>query len=394
VISIGQNSDFGDIDQCLVELEHVDQADLEVPLRFVQDRIGFRAAVIQAIITWARHKSESHVIPCITKPDQPSDWLQPLCATEHGLVAMLMAPRVETPEGISVDPQSLDLTHRAYEQISLGPRETVDGSFFLVANRFGRVEHAYDHLSPKIAPPTKIEWFKHEVKDQVERCVFGSGAKHFASDDSTNIADIAYELFANAEEWGSNDIDGSNIRPNIRGIILKVHGNPLQGFSQYDETPTTEYLDQWQAEQSVVPKLLEVSIFDAGVGLAQHALGKRVTETTSLTEEYEKVMQCLRKYSSASGRTYRGLGLHYVMSLLTQTKGFLRYRSGRLSLFRNFYKQPFMPDIGRDTLEPTRRTRLRAKNIYFFDWRSNSLDLVHAPPVDGALFTLLFPLGR
>jgi len=302
---------------------------------------------------------------------------------------MLMAPRVETPQGMSVDPKSLGLAYRAYEQISLGPRETVDGSFFLVGNRFGRVEHAYDHLSPKTASPTKIEWFKHEVKNQVERCVLGS----------INIADIAYELFANAEEWGGNDIDGSDIRPNVRGIILKVHGNPLQGFSQYDETPTTEYLDQWKAEQGAIPKLLELSIFDAGVGLAQHALGKRITETTSLKEEYEKVMECLRKYSSASGRTYRGLGLHYVMSLLTQTKGFLRYRSGRLSLFRNFYRQPFMPDIGRDTLDPARQTRLRAKNIYFFDWRSKSLDLksldlIHAPPVDGALFTLLFPLRR
>jgi hypothetical protein len=394
VISIEQNSDFGDIDQCLVELERVDQADLELPLRFAEDRIGFRAAIIQAIITWARHKSGSHVVPCFTKTDQRANWLKSLCASQHGLVALLMAPRVESPEGIGLEPKSLDEAHRAYEQISIKPRETVDGSFFLVTNLFGKVEHAYDHLSPKTAPPAKIEWFKQEVKGQLERCVSGSGAKHLASDDSSNIAEIAYELFANAEEWGSKEIDDSDIRPNVRGIILKVHKNPLRGFSQYDETPTTEYLDQWQAEQSAIPKLLEVSIFDAGVGLAQHALAKRITATTSLKQEYENVMQCLRKYSSASGRTYRGLGLHYVMSLLTQTKGFLRYRSGRLSLFRNFHKQPFFPDIGRDALDPTRRSRLRAKNVYFFDWRSRSLDLVHAPPVDGALFTLLFPLKR
>src|SRR5205823_2735974 len=118
------------------------------------------------------------------------------------------------------------------------------------------------------------------------------------------------------------------------------------------------------------------------------AFGKPVTASIALKEEYEKVMQCLRKYSSASGRTYRGLGLHYVMSMLSKTKGFLRYRAGRLSLFRNFHKQPF----GADLAARPNKTRFRADNIFFFDWRSRSLELIHTTSVDGALFTMLFPL--
>lgn len=394
MITIAQNSDFTDIDRYLIELEKVDEDDLLIPLRFARSPVGFQAALIQLIITWARHKKSNQLIASVTKADKLTSWLQTLCETEYGLVAILMAPEIESPQGTTLNPNSIEEAYRAYRQICAGPRESRDGSFFLVTNRFGKLEHQYDQLSPSRAQPTGIEWFKREVRRQIDRCTSLANAKHVNSDDSRYIADIAYELFANADEWGSYELDGSEIRPNIRGMIVQVHEDPLSGFSQYDETPTSEYLDQWQLTEGSVPKFLEVSIFDAGVGLAQHALCKRVTEETPLQEESDKVLECFRKYSSASGRTFRGLGLYYVMSMLTRTRGFLRYRSGRLSLFRNFHKQPFLPDIGRDAPDPTRRSRLRAKNIYFYDWRTKSPECMRGPSVDGALFTLLFPLRR
>lgn len=386
MIAINENSDFSDVDQHLVEIADSRETDLEVPLRFTEDKIGFRAAVIQLIITWAREQKGIHIVVA----DKTPEWLTSCCAVDHGLIAVLMAPSVESPEGLALDPKSIKEAYDEYRRIAIKPREAVDGALFLVTNVFGTVEHAYDHLAPKTAQPEKIASFKDEVKNQLERCIAAAASRLLTPNDFTDIAEIVYELFANAEEWGCKDIDGSDIEPNARGIIFKIHRGPF--FSQYDETPPGEYLNQWQAEEKADPSFLEISIFDSGVGLAQHKIGKRVTETTSLKEEYDNVMHCLRKYSSASGRSYRGLGLHYVMSLLTRTRGFLRYRSGHLSLFRNFYRQPLLSDIGRTKLDPARRSAFRADNIYFFDWRSGSLDLIRAPSADGALFTLLFPL--
>lgn len=387
VISLTHKSDFADIDRCLVELEQVERTDLQITPR-VANAVGFRAGMIQLIVTWARRKNENSLLAHVTKPDHSQATLERLCATEHGLVGVLIAPHVKTTKGLSLDSRSLHEAERVYREIASEPRETPRGSLFLVTNRFGKLDHAYDHLSPATASAPRIEWFKQRVRGEIEHCISRSNAKHLAPDDSRDIAEIAYELLANAEEWGSNDIDGSDIRPNVRGIILSVHEDPLSDFSQYHDTPTTEFLYDWQSAEGRVPKFLEVSVFDAGVGLAQQAFGKPITDSIALKEEYDKLMQCLRKYSSASGRTYRGLGLHYVMSMLSKTKGFLRYRGGRLSLFRNFHKQPF----GADLAASSNKTRFRADNIFFFDWRSRSLELIRTTSVDGALFTMLFPL--
>jgi hypothetical protein len=387
VISIEQNSNFSDIEHYFDVLDQSTETDLEIPLRFTENRIGFDAAMIQVIITWARRNKAGYLTPATADPA----WLQELCIKEHGLVALLMASQVQSPKGLDLQTESLNELQHAYRQIALQPWNLVDGKLFLVSNLFGKLEHAYDKLSPATATPESVESFKNTVLGALKDSLAICGAKHLSDSDPTHIADILYELFVNAEEWGSKEINGPDIRPNIRGVIIKVH----QGLflSQYDESPPGDYLNHWQAIERR-SNFLEVSVFDAGIGLAQHALERPITEETPLKEEYEKVMKCLRKYSTASGRTYRGLGLHYVMQLLTQTKGFLRYRSGRLALFRDFHPdaQPYMSSIGHSEIDATAQSPFRADNVYFYDWRSRSLDLVQAPIADGALFTLIFPL--
>jgi hypothetical protein len=393
MISLERIPNIAAIDDYLSHLEKREPSDLSLPLRLPDSGIGFKVALIQLILTWARLNPANRLIVPAKKEQTASAYLRTLCASEHGLVGVLVAPRVEAVQGINLGPSAINECHAAYAKISREPTSNPDGSFFLVSNRLGHLEHAYDHLSPKTAPPTRIEWFKAEVNRHLERCVSQSGGKHFAPGDSRDIAEIVYEVFANAEEWGSKDIDGQDIRPNVRGLLLTVHDIGEEHISNRNiSTPTAKYFQQWERDENAALKFLEVSIFDAGMGLAQHALRRPVTETTSLKEEYDMVMKCLRKYASASGRTFRGLGLHHVMSLLTKTKGFLRYRSGRLSLFRDFHEQPFMPAIGRETIDPTRHSKFRSLNIYFFDWGSQTADLIPAPWADGALFTMIFPL--
>lgn len=381
------------LDGFLARSRDKEATDFALPIRLSETGIGFQATVIQLLLTWARSNSANRLIISRRVEQTASADIKRLCATEHGLVALLIAPRVETPQGLNLGSLAIAECHAAYSKISRQPAATRSNSFFLVSNRLGKLEHAYDHLAPKTAPPPRIEWFMRKVSRNLDDCISASGSKHFAPSDAKDVVEIIYEVFANAEEWGSKSVDGERIRPDARGILLQVHDIAHEHLSNNNiATPSVHYVQQWKDGQHARRKFLEVSIFDAGIGLAQHALGKAITDATSIKDEYDLVIRCLRKYTSASGRTFRGLGLHRVMALLTQTKGFVRYRSGRLSLFRNFYEQPFMPAIGREALDQTPPTKFRERNIYLFDWATQSPALTEAPWADGALFTMIFPL--
>ena len=393
MISLERIVTIAALEQFLVRAQQNGPIDFLLPVRLSESGIGFQASVIQLILTWAKSNEANRLVISRRIEEAASADVKRLGMTEHGLVGLLVAPRVETTQGSNLASIAISECHVAYAKISRTPVSSPSNSFFLVSNRLGKLDHAYDHLAPKTAPPSRIQWFVQEVNRCLESCISQSGSKHFAPGDSKDIADIVYEVFANAEEWGLKNVDGTTIRPNTRGVLLKVHDIAHEHVSDSNiSTPPIRYIQQWKDERNAGRKFLEVSVFDAGIGLAQHALGRAITDTTSLKEEYDLVMKCLRKYTSASGRTFRGLGLHRVMTLLTQTKGFVRYRSGRLSLFRNFHEHPFMPAIGRETSEPTRHGKFRERNIYLFDWATQSASLTEAPWAAGALFTMIFPL--
>jgi hypothetical protein len=60
-------------------------------------------------------------------------------------------------------------------------------------------------------------------------------------------------------------------------------------------------------------------------------------------------------------------------------RGYLRVRSGRLALERDFVRDPYQPDV--DETEP-----------WLGDWGSGSRSPTLAPSVAGTLFTTLIPI--
>ena len=399
-ISIRPPHNIAAVEQYLAGLERTEgDVDLTLPLTLEEERAGGKAALIQAIITWARRSESGRLITRIKDSDAIPTYLQSLAKKEHGLVAMLMASDVMTADKNSLRSQVLQETHREYSKISQEPQRGGTSCFFLVTNRFSREETAprYDHITPRSTGPSNIQWFKRELTRHIENSIDRSKAKAISPADCAAIGEIAYELFANAEEWGSEHFDGSEISPNVRGIFIAVHGKskPKQRDLLEDvrgSPPMERFVSDWYARAPVTPGFLEISVFDAGIGLAERAAATPLNEEVPLDQEYDLVMKCFRKYSSTSNRSSRGLGLYYVMSLLTKTRGFLRYRSGRLSLFRDFNQHQFMPALGRDSFGAAIHTDFREHNIFLFDWKSQSPELVRSPRVDGALFTLLFPL--
>ena len=78
--------------------------------------------------------------------------------------------------------------------------------------------------------------------------------------------------------------------------------------------------------------LLEISTFDAGSGFAETFRRKPIAGMTH-DEELEAVQTCFGKNQTSKGRSGFGQGLYRVLRLLKQKNGFLRLRTGRLSLW-------------------------------------------------------------
>jgi hypothetical protein len=146
--------------------------------------------------------------------------------------------------------------------------------------------------------------------------------------------------------------------------------------------------------------LLEISVFDSGIGLAQQNLRHVVDDAISVEKEYASVLECLRKRGTSSTTPLRGLGLYRVMHLLTRLKGFLRLRTSRLGLFRDFLDDPY--PLG-DSFAPEKLQKDFYRGFeYLWDWDSDPESIRNDPNalltktrralVTGTLFTLWIPL--
>jgi hypothetical protein len=128
--------------------------------------------------------------------------------------------------------------------------------------------------------------------------------------------------------------------------------------------------------------MLETSILDSGPGLARKISGKNNLSEISIEREVELVKECLIKHRTTSksfSSTIKGQGLDKVLKLLDK-KGFLRIRTGRLELFRNFISDPYTESYTVD-------------KVVLKDFISNSLNYTALPEASGTLYTFYYPIG-
>lgn len=202
-----------------------------------------------------------------------------------------------------------------------------------------------------------------------------------ASVDAQILTRLCYELFSNTHEWARSEIDGTRIRKSFRGVLIsKVDADSISGEA---DDPQSQYL--LTCKRSGRP-VLELSVFDAGVGLASRISGSPLSEFPTLDAEHTWLNECLRLRSSSSKAAMRGVGLHWVLSALNQFKGYIRIRSGRLSLFRNFLLDPYLETA----------TSIQSKpelfNPRLLDFQSNYVGVSELSPIRGTLLTVLVPL--
>lgn len=207
----------------------------------------------------------------------------------------------------------------------------------------------------------------------------------------SHINGILYELFDNTNKWGRHSHTGAVLNPNLRGIYSKFYKLEMKNISSYTDSVGLKRYFRKINEGNLVKDepikyvtFLEISVFDGGSGLVQKFSGQDLNNL-SIKAEYDILLDCLKKHNTSHKEfgdfESRGLGLNRIMSLLHKKSGFLKIRSGRMFLYRDFITYPFY--INEDLNDP---------KYWLFDWENDGTNPSQHTKVEGTLITMLIPI--
>lgn len=392
MLSFGANETISSVEDRLKQLDGSDVDALYLTPNIDIFHPGAEAALFQLVLTWAAFSTQKAVITQIAKGIDTEKSLLNLVQSDYSLVALIAARTVRGAGNAD---------------ISMPAARVIQSELSTAKTPFSA--HDRDHAASLIvshsslAPPSYAPYLNLATKgERTERCrAFARQIEHrlrtfYGATSSvplfgrtSDLPSILYELFANAEEWGCTNLQNEPVKIPLRGILLRVHQVPTKLSGLID--PLSRFIDSLVAD-SDSKYVLEASVFDSGVGLAQRYLRQAISPTESIESELDAVRACLAKHTSSSDSSSRGLGLHHVMDLTSSMKGFLRLRSGRLHLFRDFRKEPYFWVAMRQEEKIVRGRFLEAFQS-LTDWETASPATASAQAyVKGAVFTLVLPM--
>lgn len=331
-------------EKLLQELERPSAAcqPLRVPVSPSHYQCGGLASSLQAIATWTR---ASNTEPsCITFNKSAFDANDAQSAVEHlpGLAACLLANDVISAAGSSIRIPTLHAAGKRIERMknliqnARGPSITL-----LCADRTSkRALPAFYHPLPDGNGFLKDEDQFVALMNEVLLIVVGPGARGEIAFDAEPLGVMMRELFDNTHRYAQADASGAVYSKSVRGTYIAHHDLAPIALERAAEgyAPLVRYFKA--VERLFAPgkraRLLEISIFDTGPGLAARLNAAPIPSSTSAAEEYNLVRRCFMKNVGTVTRPGGGTGLSKVMSRLKAAGGFLRLRTGRLSLYKDF----------------------------------------------------------
>ncbi|WP_139143309.1 hypothetical protein [Janthinobacterium sp. HH104] len=223
------------------------------------------------------------------------------------------------------------------------------------------------------------------------------------------LATILHELFKNTHDHARTTVDKRPLPISIRGVYSRYYSaedlaktvpkskkdkngnelplviNQVERYASYFLRPRVGQNNRLVAvEAPTFLGLLELSIFDTGPGFAATYLKDRIADSTA-QDQFEAVRGCFKTGRSATEDETRGYGLWKVLRDLNDMKGFIRVRTNRVHVYRDFalYKNLFMQQ---EIVAPEER---------LMDWQRGITQKVTEgyPDMQGALVSVLIPLG-
>jgi hypothetical protein len=369
---------------------------LMVPTKLTANAVGISASLLQLIITWARQAPADSSTLRLHAPSLDSEALTNFAQSPWGLTALDMAKQVQLVTGQPIEWRDVLLRARkfvvAMHSGSLADLRELNKNVIPImcvdnATDYRRPRRLYNQATGKVLDRTAFE----DLTAASLRVLRPQRHVRIDRDLLEAVASLLQETFQNTDEHAQADFFGNRYRRSVRGILFSYQYVKLDKLREMagSSEPLLQYYDSWRPARAGAQhaQFLEVSIFDSGSGLAQKWLGKQgkinrpiVDEPIALGIEYDAVLSCLRKGGTTKAHDTRGNGLYRVMQAVKRSGGFIRMRTGRLSLVKTFSfgadPTPSPDDIRMDDLrhggEPERQ---RA-------W------------ADGTVITVMIPLNR
>ena len=363
----------------LLEVAGIPSAEiLQFPTRLRYLSAGGEISWAQFLITYAqKFQSESAIRSYASSSDD--DQIRKFCNRLYGLIASLATSK------IIAKGNRVNLTE-IYRATALSRLKEIQSKEAYYATRGPSVEVvAADHISRShpylLYRRDSIGRFHIRSREEFVKLANYLLSKTDVMNKTPNPADvrrafgnILFETFKNTEDHALFDIDGKRLGISFRlfqmSIItpdkgtLNLIGQDYQPFENFFSRQHPEFGRRQMS-------FLQLSILDSGPGFAQRYTNTRLEKLT-IDEEAKAIKDCFGQ-NTTKGHSRFGQGLCLVRELLRKNDGFLRIRSGRLSLHYDSADDHGTPDIVFESWCPKHLTKLA--------------------PVAGALLTILIPVG-
>ncbi len=389
VLTINTNQGVADVESALARLTECGaETDLLLSTNIKNPPFGGLISLVQLVITWRRRCPKSSLLTHVQPGDQMETQLENLAKSDHGLIALLLAYRVLDRKGeTDLMARSLPLVITRLQKMDKASEAMRGPKFFLcVADDYpDQVSKVlYPHgRSPVVTNPVPIDGFEELSSAILDRFVKGGKRAKFKEIFTGCVARILNELFSNTHFWAQTDELGARLSSSVRGIRAELHTENIE--THLDLTTDTRMLHDYLEHPKIKidgkrQSFIEIDVFDSGPGLAaRRLLDVRAEDSPSIREEFLAVRDCVATHYSSSAEFHRGQGLDLVLNTLTQLNGFLRIRTGRLSLARDFVSMPY--SRSRKGVEPK-----------LLDWKTGSADPTELASSEGTVYSFLIPV--
>jgi hypothetical protein len=354
---------------------------LKIPTRMRYLAAGGEASLAQLIVSWAQAVKEPHLQTFITGAGdgQLVDFSRRL----YGLIAALCATKITgTPASIDVtEPLRKAALARLVGLSGLSPKQAYRGPSIEIvcADHIGRGTPylLYQPSSRGGYTLRSRENFQSLARWLLRNTIpkeYQGAVDPLASE---AIGGMLFEIFKNTEDHALVGVDGNLPEISIRAMKTSHSGIAPDDLVRVvaDFKPLATYCASLSVPAgSTYTHLFELSVLDSGPGFAPTWTGKTLADL-SLGEEEATVRECFGRGTSKNHGSF-GEGLPHVLRVLSKQRGFLRLRTGRLSMFADFSN----PDQSIDG-----PTMLRS-------WTPDGGKAL--APVAGSLLTIMLPMAR
>lgn len=375
------------IDACesvLNDLAGEGVSDIEFPVETSGLAFAGLSSAVQASVTWAR-RSSTKIIHLRNSKASIDKQVEEVVSRPHKFVGAMFAKKIIAENS----------KEEVRDRVNSAAREAIEEQQKSIVGQkrgglcwFAFVDHSSKAFDPNFylvnkntkPMPRRREQIKVVVSEMIETSSRVIGGAKLPSDESIDhLGRIIHELFLNTHEHGARGVNRTHwLESGVR--IIYTYGVNLDAKDAKDYAEYSDVVKAFVGRSVGRARFIEISVIDSGLGYFRRWCSDReLSNDVDIEGEYEVFKKCFSFRQSSSGELEKGNGLPVVMDRMTSLKGFMRVRSGRLSLYRDFVENPYKD----------------GDQCLFNDWETMQPGVRGARPhpvAEGVAITLLIPL--